>query len=248
MVSEMGYQVGSHVERKSDKSKGQIVSMDVDMIKLEVAESPGLIATVPTLSFLQGHWAKYTPKASPTESLFTLASNTSELKIMAKCAAIFQRMCDLTFTHESSVAGLKFQIKPQKFVEATKKFEKGKLVLVPVCQKVSFKVGDPPPTSSLVVHASGFAGVHFWLVPYGNQYKENTFMAPFYHIGTNHEDFNMEMQWLKVEDFKLPVARNVKVIEEGDRVVLFKEKPPQEPPLVASDSSSLPKTKRKKSN
>ena len=58
MLSEMGYQVGSHVERKSDKSKGQIVSMAVDTIKLEVADSPGLIAAAPALSFLQGHWSK----------------------------------------------------------------------------------------------------------------------------------------------------------------------------------------------
>ena len=250
LVFEQGFQIGCHVERKSDKSKGQIVAMAPDMIKLEVAGSPGLLASVPTSTFLQGMWTKYTPKPSPTEVSFALASTNATLKIQQKCAAIFQKMCDLTFQHESVASGLLFQIKPQKRTVAIKKFEKGKLILVPVCQKVAFKVGDPAPSNHsnpLLLQVSGFEGVHFWLVPFGNQVKEDTFMAPYYHISQNHEGHNMEIHYQKYDDFKVPIAKNIKLVSEGDLIVLFKEKVPQDAPLLDGETGDSGAAKKRKS-
>ena len=55
-------------------------------------------------------------------------------------------------------------------------------------------------------------------------------MTPFWHLPHSHEGHNMEIFYAKIDNFKIPVARNSKVIEAGDALVMFKEK-------AASDNS-----------
>ena len=230
--------MGSHVECKAEKVKGTIVSMEADSVKLEVADANGVIATVPTKSFLQGSRSSYVPKPDPTEVNFSLPSGCESLKLQHVCSKIFQKVCELSFQHEAATQSLKFTIKPQKKVIALKKFEKNKLCLIPVCQRVSYKVGDHVPANLAAVRVADFPNVGFWLVPMGNSVKEDNFMSPFWHLSHSHEGHNMELFNVKFDNFRIPVARNLKVIEAGDVLVLFKEKATPENSVEISSASS----------
>ena len=143
---------------------------------------------------------------------------------------------------------LKVHLKPSKQVVSGTAFDKGKLFLVPLCQRVlfSFKI-DRIQDVRLSVKVAGSDAV-FWLVPMGNAPKEDNAISPFWFMSSHDQDHNMDIHMIKIDDFKLPVARNIKTIKAGDTLVMYKPKRVAHvEPLVTPEpsTSSIVKSKAK---
>lgn len=240
LMSELGFSIGSYAERKVDKSRGKIISISEVEVKLEVMSAPGVVATVPIKMFLDSQWVRFVPK--PEKTIVSVTPQpilNDEFEAIRFSGLILQKMCDLAISHDTTARKVSVQLSPSKQVVAQSSFEKGKLVLVPVCAKVLHSFQQERSNESRVIAQVPKSSAIFTLVPYRNAAKDDGCVAPFWFMAASSEDYNMEMTVVKSDgDIRLPVARNIKPIKEGDSLVLFKKKRVADPLVVDSVSSS----------
>lgn len=250
LMAELGFVVGGFAERKADKTKGKIVTMSDSEVKVEIIGAPGVSANVPLKLFLDAQWVSYTPKPQRPEVVVSPKSVlTDDFQAVRHGAMILQKMCELAILNDKAAQRLKVQFQPGKQVVSEVAFEKGKLILVPLCSKVvhSFQIdrSDNKVTAQVVNSKATFT-----LVPMGNAPKDDGTVAPFWFMSSSSDDFNMELTHQKDGDFRLPVARNVKPIKPGDQLIVFKPKKVVEP--LKTDAQAVtpepPPKKKRKSN
>lgn len=215
---EYGISIGSTLMRKSDKSKCKVIALFADKCQVSSLDSKSQ-AYIPIQEVLQGQWSRcqddenrdieYTPKVAKA-SLFELSRIATELH---------EKLCALAVEHDSCLSGIKISGKPKGIV-AVSNFQKHKLVLVPW----SFKVfgGREAPKNSLQLsvpfeHTSN----QYWIKPLTAAPKSNDeVVVPYWFMSTHSSDFNMEVFMMKCDDYKIPVARNIRPITQGEPLVL----------------------------
>ena len=251
LMSELGFSLGSYAERKADKSRGKIISISEIEVKLEIMSAPGVVASVPIKMFLDSQWVRFAPKPEKTSvSVIPQPIMNDEFEAIRLSGLISQKMCDLVISHDATARKLSVQLSPSKQVVAQSSFEKGKLVLVPACAKVSYAFQQDRSNESRVIVQVRKSSAIFTLVPFRNAAKDDGCVAPFWFTAASSEEFNMEMTVVKSSDgdICLPVARNIKPIKQGDSLVLFKKKRVADPLVVETQSgSSKPPAPKKKS-
>ena len=248
LLQEQGFRVGDHVARKAGNMRGQIEEILVDEVKVRLEDPPGVIGKFPLVAFLQHQWSQYKPKVHVGDVVLTVVpSACPQFSSCAAASAIHHAVSQLTFQHESLLQYLKIQLKP-KAVVVTKSFEKGKLILVPTCLKVSHSV-DRPVRQVIDIRVPG-SSAFFWLTPMSGLPKtdEAGHIVPFWHVQGVDEHHNMELGWLKVGDtpFKVPVLKNSKQVKPGD--VLVRKSIGADTPTEANADADPPPQKKRKSN
>ena len=250
LLQEQGFRVGDHVARKAGNIRGQIEEILSEEVKVRLEDPQGVIGKFPLVQFLQHQWSQYKPKVHVGDVVLTVVpSACPQFSSCAAASAIHHTVSELTLQHESLLQHLKIQLKP-KAVVVTKSFEKGKLILVPTCLKVSHSV-DRPARQVVDIPVPG-SSAFFWLSPMSVLPKtdEAGHIVPFWHVQAVDEHHNMELVWLKVGDapFKVPVLKNNKQVKPGDALVRRSnvvENPTQANASESADPPPHPPKKRK---
>ena len=220
LFQERGISIGAVLVRRSDKAKCRIVGLLLDTIKV-VSLDAKEEASIPTSEVLQGLWSRCleTSDGSDDKDLHGKVATSHSFIYISTATKLHSYLCDLAVQHDAVLGGIKMCMKP-KSVIATKNFEKHKLVLVPWSNKVMF--GDEERKGSLKLNVPfELAGKVFWVNPLVVAPKsDDDIVVPYWFMSTDSADFNMEVSWVKFDDFKLPVARNIRAIKSGDSLVL----------------------------
>ena len=216
---EKGIVVGAVLVRKSDTIKCRVKAISADMISVESVDSAGDFADIKPVDVLQGLWSrcqwKDTPDAKAVVPKISVVPCFSQ--IMTTVGLQF-KLCTLATQHETVLKGVKVCFKP-KCVTSSKSFEKNKLVLVPFVPKVMFCSDDPPKNAIKLMASSD--GVSYFLKPANTVPKtDDDMVIPFWFMETHTSDFNMEIHWVKMDEYKLPVARNIRPIKDDEHLVL----------------------------
>lgn len=256
LVKELGFVVGAHVTRKADKTFAQITGMADEYILLKMADADGEESNhkVHCRSFLKNEWKKYTPKKEVEYmSEFTryYGIHQDEFVQMMIKHRIIEEMHDVGATFAMHDSDLQLEVRPSKGVIASKKFNKGKLVLVPVtCKITCTPEGKSTPPQNIVLGAlvKNLKGekMVFSLAPHVNLPKDDDddkksdghgFICPFWFIEFTDDPLKVNMEIfpdLKGYDQtglryweakpKIPAARNTRAIAENERLFLLKQK------------------------
>ncbi|CAE7330223.1 unnamed protein product [Symbiodinium sp. CCMP2592] len=187
-----GYEVGQTVLRKSDSSTGKIEAMTASEVSLQVE---GEIVTVASESFLAGEWRPYASKeeAVPVAFEASLPVNSSEFLLAEAKARILQQIRADEASGSAHYGNLQLFLKPGN-VKAGKRFEKSELVLVPSTHRIDFK---KPGSASAGAIVAGLVDIK----------------------GCTYE---VKLKMTADATWQIPFARNTKVINAGDSLVLGK--------------------------
>jgi hypothetical protein len=249
LLKEQGFVVGAYIVRKSDKTQCMVKEITADSVVLEGVGSPGIVS-LPFDTALQGQWSRYNPKHVESQQAVSPRVSTSGWFLNLNLSTTLHlKMCSLAVQHEAILSGLKVSLKP-KAVVATKAFKKNKLVLVPFSSKVNFREDEAPSKSTLQIHVSS-SKAFFWLQPMTSPPKgADDMIVPFWFVQTDPKDFNMEMHWVKIDDYKLPVARNTRSIKADEPLILLKAQDPKAvtEPLFTPKPDEEPQKKRRRSS
>jgi hypothetical protein len=216
---EHGISVGTVLIRKADKSKCKVAKILLDTINVVSLDSKAE-ASIATSEIMQGLWSrcKDTPHEQEKELHGKIYRAPMFLHLMT-ASKLHAKLCDLAVQHDAGLNGIKMSMKPRSVI-ATKSFEKHKLVLVPWSHKVFFGKEEPKNCLKLQVPFE-FADVEFWVKPIGGGAKtDDDIVVPYWFLSTDSSDFNMEIFWVKCDDFKLPVARNIRAIKLDETLKL----------------------------
>ena len=234
MLAELGFQVGMHVMRKSDKVKGQIVQMTGNQVTLDVHDGPITgTAQISADGFRKGQWkiSKEREKPLEIESCETYSALCQSkdicLKIVQGKVAAALMAAEEKF--QDSLKGLKLVLKPCRDIVATKRFSKGQLTLVPVTPKIV--VTDQP--SAGMVSLGKVDGFKIFLMPCfvgpdkdGNY--EDCFLPPFWGVRTTHDIEKANVEWHNVMEegkannqVKITLLKNTKEIEEKETLLRY---------------------------
>jgi hypothetical protein len=249
LLASYGFNIGDTVERKSDKSVGEILSVDDGKVKLKI--SGDVVAVVPVEAFMKRQWHVAANKNAPVEIKPTMHIQQCQRFINNRIAAFISlELADLAAQHEHFLEDVEIHIKPKRGVKVTKPYAKGKLLIVPVCLKVI--VGDKPPKSVIMVGVAT-VGSKFWLSPLPTPKQADDIAAPFWFIGQDVENHNMEMFNVKASSnpqfvefhVQIPIARNSKALKAGDWLMFPKiqSDEPVEPLHIVEGPTKRPKRK-----
>ncbi|CAJ1429452.1 unnamed protein product [Effrenium voratum] len=264
MLSELGFEVGGHVRRKSDRVEGKIneVLHNANKVKIEV---DGNMFKVPLASSLSGEWQTFEPKAAAEAVCFdSMPSKSLGFRAAAKAASILLALQDMADRFDGQLWDqLQLQLKPSKALLCTANVQKGKLTLIPATPKVGHRLGaQEVPANTWEVQTDMADEAKFWVVPHTALPKEqgdDSFLHPFWQVqATPDEDMaNMELIWVKGKHdstLKTPCFRNSKAIKHGEKLLFFKEKrkvthaPMEKSPSGKSKKGAQPGDKKRKAS
>lgn len=246
MVIEMGFVKGMSVQRKKDKCKAQLGSMQ-DPMGLDCED--GQHIDVPCSAFLQGDWKQL--KESSIKEEIMIEDYKALLGIKSKQVAfeilkgkILEKLLELEESHMSVHDCLKLFFKPSKDVFAKKSFKVGALVLIP-----SGKVEEYDPqkkyTSHIVLPEREGMTIHIQsgiIGPKGDDFSKAS-MSSFWLVRVSPEPQTVNMELVtpggKDNPFKVPILRNSKAIKTGDVLVRLA-------PAAAPESASVAEQPQKK--
>mgnify|MGYP001817336524 CR=1 FL=1 len=265
LVEEGGFSKGDHVRRKADKVAATILEIDTHFVRLRILESDDLQTCgdvkVVAQSFLKGEWQKYTPPKEPeyvADPFLHVATANSDFKTQCMKGKVMNALYDLTAAHASLLQHLKVMKKPVRGVSTLKKFEKGKLLLVPSTTKIDVRKAstDPPNNSvslgSLMTNTDGekliFSLLPIFLPPKesladekAENPKSDTFVCPFWLVRATTDPSEANMTLLDLQDhdesrkdfasvkIKVPILKNDRVIHAEQELVVYREAPKKQP-------------------
>ncbi|CAE7300550.1 unnamed protein product, partial [Symbiodinium sp. CCMP2456] len=228
-----GFEVGQNVVRKSDASMGTIQTMTASEIKLQVE---GQVVTVASESFLAGEWRACTSKQESIAVEFTgsLPVDSSEFQLAECKARILHQIRADEDAGSAHYSNLQLFLKPN-MVKAGKRFEKSELVLIPSTHRIDFKKPGSGSAGAIVAGLIDIKGCTYEVcLSSCLSQSPNQVLHPFWVMRTsaNLAECNLELlprncssRKLKMNreaTWQIPFARNMKVINEGDSLVLFK--------------------------
>ncbi|OLP75520.1 hypothetical protein AK812_SmicGene44665 [Symbiodinium microadriaticum] len=244
-----GFDIGQDVMRKSDSSTGQIKAMIATDVTLLVGKD---FIKVPATQFLAGDWKEYTakPVAKAVPFLDSLPVNCLEFQMgMCKARVLNQMILDETMG-ASHYEGLKVFLKPSRDVRATIRFEKGALQIVASTHRVDVKPTGSTMNSSICCGTVDMQRQIFdiWLSSPVQQ-SPTQVLHPFWVLRTsaNVAECNLELtpknhggRRLRMDgdSWHIPIAKNSKVINPGDSLILYK------PVTAAKPEPLVPEKKR----
>ena len=244
-----GFEIGQDVVRRSDSSTGQIKAMNATDVTLLVGTN---FVKVPAKQFLAGDWKEYTVKPVPEAVPFldSLPVNCLEFQMgMWKARVLKQMILDETMG-ASHYEGLKVFLKPSRDVRATIRFEKGALQIVASTHRVDVKPTGSTMNSSFCCGTAEMQSQIFdiWLSSPVQQ-SPTQVLHPFWVLRTsaNVAECNLELTpknhggrrlRMEGESWHIPIAKNSKVINPGDSLILYK------PVTAAKPEPLVPEKKR----
>ncbi|CAE7410343.1 unnamed protein product, partial [Symbiodinium microadriaticum] len=221
--------------RKTDGSTGKIQGMTASEVTLDVE---GHVVTVPAESFLKGEWRQVNNKGESVavEFVGSLPVNSVDFQIAQCKARILERMTAQEATGAAHYGSLELYLKPSKNVQATKRFEKGELVLIPSTHKIDLRRPGSASSSAVVAGLVDIEG-DTYEIALGSCVQTQAskpVLHPFWCIKTstvpaecnlelfprNHTSKKFKMDSDAV--WNIPMAKSTKVINEGDSLVLWK--------------------------
>ena len=247
-----GYEVGQSVLRKTDGSTGKIHGMTPSEVTLDV---DGHHVKVPAESFFKGEWRQVNSKSElvAVEFIGSLPVNSADFQVAQCKSRILERMSAQEATGAAHYGNLELYLKPSKDVKAAKRFEKGELVVIPSTHKIDLKRPGSASGGSVVAGVVDIEGeTHEILLGSCLQAQASKqVLHPFWCIrtSTTQADSNLELvprnhfnKKFKMDSdavWNLPYARNTKVINQGDSLVLWRPctAPRPEPLLPAAKKS-----------
>lgn len=124
----LGFEIGQSVVRKSDDVLGTIHALGTNVIVQ--LSSDGNLYSLPQQAFI-AEW-KQQPRGQMPERIQVFSDAQSSLDKMHVKSSVFLAMTNMTTVWQ----GIEVQTKPNKKVFATKKWAKGKLLLVPLTWRI----------------------------------------------------------------------------------------------------------------
>jgi hypothetical protein len=222
LLASYGFNVGDTVERKADKSKGEIISADKQLVRLRIAGD--VVAAVPIETFLKRQWSVVAVKTTTVSIQPTVQIQKCTDFVKHRIASFISiELSNLALQHQELLQHTQILVKPKKGVQVTKAFAKGKLLLVPLSLKVM--AGETPPKSAIVAPVQA-GPLQFWLAPLPAPKNADHIAAPFWFVQHDKED-NMEMFSVKASQasgvdpltVQIPIARNSKPLVAGDWLI-----------------------------
>ena len=229
-----GFEIGQNVLRKSDSATAKIQAMSATEVTLLVNKS---VVKVAAKQFLAGDWKPFTAKAEalPVPFVGSLPVNSPEFEIARWKAQVLNQISADEATGAKHYAGLQVFLKPSKDVRSAKKFEKGALNIVPSTHRVDLKAAGSTSGSAISCGTTDIKGNVFDIfLSSCLQQGDQQVIHPFWVMRTsaNLADCNMELVPKNHAARKLtmkasgawhvPMARNTKVINPGESLILYK--------------------------
>ncbi|CAE7242174.1 unnamed protein product [Symbiodinium sp. CCMP2592] len=231
-----GYEVGMHVLRKTDSSTGKIKGMTASEVTLDVE---GHDVKVSAESFLKGEWRQVNLKGESVavEFVGSLPVNSVDFQIAQCKARILDRMTAQEATGAAHYGNLELYLKPSKNVQATKRFEKGELVLIPSTHKIDLKRPGSASSGAVVAGLVDIEGETYEIALSSclqPLHASKPVLHPFWCMRTStvSAECNLELfprnhtsKKFKMDSdavWNIPMAKSTKVINEGDSLVLWK--------------------------
>ena len=244
-----GFDIGQDVLRKSDSSKGKIVAMSATDVTLEVGTS---VVKVAAKHFLAGDWKQFTAKAVALAVPFleSLPVNSPDFEKELWKATVLEQMNIDEAAGSKRYKALEVFLKPSKDVRSTKRFDKNTFQLVASTWKVDLKPTGSSAGSSICCGTADIQGqIYDILLSSCLQQKPTQVLHPFWVLRTspNVAECNLELtpknfatRRLKrdAESWHIPIAKNSKVINPGDSLVLYR------PVTTAKPEPLVPESKR----
>ena len=228
LLTELGFQVGSQVERKSDKLRGTVNAATSAGISVSPLDSKKGDVIVAMDKFMKGDWSKFTVKDGPTELNDWHVHSpifSSEVCFMLARAHVTTEMYKLVLQNnkgwETKLTIIK---KPSKALVAKDAIEKDEFYLVPITTNIGIRVPRAPgdttktkekdiPSSAVYIGAvpiskAAHSNVEAWLNQLVTFPKEKTdthdkvpgFMNPFWVMQstTKAAEVNIAFQMVQV--------------------------------------------------
>ena len=262
-----GFHAGQDVVRKADALQAAIEDMSADKVTLRLLD--GTTASVSAASFLQGDWrtAKNKPDAVELQgwTQFLPPSNLDFLFAQWR-AELLRRITETEGQHPAAEESLGIYLKPQKDVVVRKKHAPGQLVIAPLSCKFDIRPEQETPSNSsaICVGVLDLLGKNYraWILPFHSAPSKAEvdashrplFVHPFWTMKTSSDEkeANLEIapkghaqRRIKIDGaWKMPVAKNKTVLNDGDQLVLFRPVPPKPEPeaLVPQPSAKKPRS------
>ncbi|CAK9026065.1 Uncharacterized protein SCF082_LOCUS17338 [Durusdinium trenchii] len=231
VLAEMGFPVGSHIRRKSDKTEAVITEVVEDNVKVSI--DGGFFKVLQDL-------AQYaTSQSWNYEASLTAAKITLELEDLSKKYK------------QDQWHALELQLKPGKVLQVVQPIQKHKLILAPTTSKVMFK-WEGVPAAGVKVETDWEDACSFFLLadsklPGDDEPEDpkDCSFCPYFSVEkTSKEDeSNMEVFWAHGRDstLRFPLLRNTRKLETGERLMIWQEKVSQAvEPLAAASPAKRP--------
>ena len=241
LLLEKGFTVDAWVSRKKDKIVAQIKSISNTSVILSIEEGD-LAGTVQVShsSFHKGEWklSKAPVQKVNLDQLELYASSTNTEFLKKICTGnICAKLLDVETSHSDALSSLKLALKPRRNVVASKKFAKGKLVLVPTTAKIESKdVSETPSNNSICIGRCGTESTVYHLNAHFASPVDkdvgDAFVSPFWLVSTTHvqEEANMHMSLTvgpsdKNSTLKIPTMVNLCAVNPEDVLLRYVPKP-----------------------
>ena len=246
LLAARGYELGSDVRRRVDKTVGKIQEVKNDFVYIML--SSGDIAKEPIDKILGNEWVVFKPKddAQVLEDLSLYGPGTNpeheSFMMTALIATQLQKLGDQQVGTEK----LALQTKPNKHLQALKDIPKGKLILVPTTSKIVHKASGQANffevETKWTMDAKKFFLCSSCILPKDDA-KMKPLIVPFFFVTytEDEEEANVKLHQMTAEkgsSIKFPVFKNTKKIAAGDLVQCYKAKESKAPPLHFSPSST----------
>ncbi|CAE7278603.1 unnamed protein product [Symbiodinium sp. CCMP2456] len=242
-VADLGFKSGMEVIRKADDTKGTIVDISSENVRLKMAD--GKMYEASAQSFVDGKWKQHVPKQEPT--LFKEWATYSPVKNDELTMSVVRGLVSSSMIEQYTsmkLDQLDVFLKPSRDVQVKSSFAVHGLKLPIASSRIDFRVhGEKIPSGSfqvaLMVGASSTKPSHTISVqPFVQAPKEGSkqgFLNPAWIMKctSDYDEGNMEFHcsgknWANQKlsststSMTLPVIRNYTKLESGDSLVLYR--------------------------
>lgn len=231
VLAQLGFKVGTSVIRK-DKFMATITNIKGEWVHLSEGDKK-----VSYKSFLANEWSTYRPVKEQVKVTNLLAMNpllNEQGNIQTMKARIYLEL-RAAFLKSKYLDNMEIGTKPKGLIVGEKPIPQGKLVLWPYTTNISVK--KPGEQSSVYAQVGECVkGWHFGLGPLLFT-EENRSAVPFWYVLVTHDPKEANMAvvdenctvYSETKDaldikVKLPTMQNVKGLEPGDELVVFRPK------------------------
>ena len=246
LLAARGYELGSDVRRRADKTVGKIQDVKDGFVYIQL--SSGDVAKESIDKILGNEWVVFKPKdeAQVLEDLSLYGPKTNPDHEGFMMIAEIAMQLRLLGQQESGTDKLALETKPHKHLQVLQDIGKGKLMLVPTTSKIIHKAAGQANVFEVetkwTMDARKFFLCSSCVLPKDDA-KIKPLIVPFFFVNYTEEEDEANVKLIQVQaekgsSIKFPVFKNTKKLVVGDVLLCYKAKESKAPPLHLSPSAA----------
>ena len=246
LLAARGYELGSDVRRRADKTVGKIQDVKDGFVYIQL--SSGDVAKESIDKKLGNEWVVFKPKdeAQVLEDLSLYGPKTNPDHEGFMMIAEIAMQLRLLGQQESGTDKLALETKPHKHLQVVQDIGKGKLMLVPTTSKIIHKAAGQANffevETKWTMDARKFFLCSSCVLPKDDA-KIKPLIVPFFFVNYTEEEDEANVKLIQVQaekgsSIKFPVFKNTKKLVVGDVLLCYKAKESKAPPLHLSPSAA----------